>query len=70
MRMRVGERRGKLARHWLDEIVEAIRQFHSQFDRALGGRGNGFDPNEVTMLLVVIATFLAILVGAALWERL
>jgi hypothetical protein len=76
MRMSKGtdtRRLGGLALRFPDDLVEALRQmlrdFDRDFDAALGGRGNGFDPNDpriVTVLLAVLAGFLAILLPGAL----
>ncbi|MGB9368898.1 MAG: hypothetical protein WCE79_23075 [Xanthobacteraceae bacterium] len=66
------ERPARLTLRLLDDIIEGIRQFHSQLDEAFR-KPNRFDPNDprlTTALLAAFAGFLAVLLLAALLERL
>ena len=70
------ERPGRLTLRLLDDIIEGIRQFRSGLDEAF--KPNRFDPNRfdsndsrlTTALLAAFAGFLAVILFAALLERL
>ena len=60
----------ELSRRLLDDIIEGIRQFFSDFHRAVGGHGKGFDPRNPQFITWVLSVVAIILASAVLNEGL